>query len=141
MSTLLIGDFVGLLLFVWVLNLIRNGTLHVGYGSVFLSIIVTLICIASVPTRFAQAYERQIGSLISGRLAVFLAVYCLLLVLIYVFREVTTISRRLQTLCQQLAIELAKNSQELGSRQAPATEQRDRDVTTHDTPRKAPIAL
>lgn len=119
MSSILIGDFLGLLLCVWVLSLIRSGALYVGYGSVFLSIIVTLICIASVPTRFAEAFEHCVGSLMLGRLLTFLVVYCLLVALIYVFREVTTISRRLQTLCQQLAIELAKNSQELGSPQAP----------------------
>ena len=111
MSTILIGDFVGLVLFVWVLSLIRNGTLYVGYGSVFLSIIVTLICIASVPTRFAEAFEHRIGSLMLGRLPAFLVVYGLLVALIYVFREVTTISRRLQTLSQQFAIELAKKGQ------------------------------
>ena len=141
MSTILVVDFVGLLLFVWVLSLIRDGTLYVGYGSVFLSIIVTLICIAFVPTRFAEALEYRIGSLISGRLLVSLAVYCLLLALIYLFREVTTISRRLQTLSQQLAIEVAKNSQELGPCQAPAAGQRDREGTARDTPRQAPLAL
>src|SRR5215472_6885297 len=139
MSTILIGDFVGLLLLVWVLSLIRNGTLYVGYGSVVLSIIVTLICISFVPARFAEALEHRIGNLIPGRLPVLLAIYCLLLALIYVFREVTTISRRLQTLCQLLAIELAKNSQEFGSRQALAAGQRDREVVAHDTPRQVPL--
>ena len=141
MSTVLIGDFVGLLLFVWVLSLVRNGTLYVGYGSVFLGIIVTLICIASVPPRFAEALEHRIGTLMSGRLLVCLAAYCLLVALIYMFREVTTISRRLQTFCQQLAIELAKDSEQLGSRQAPAVGQLDREVMAHDTHRQAPIAL
>jgi len=140
MSTLLIGDFVGLLLLAWVLRLIRNGTLYVGYGSVFLSVILTLICIAFVPMRFEEALEHRMGRLISGRLAVFLAVYCLLLALIYVFREVTTISRRLQTLSQQIAIELAKNSQELSSLHASAGGQRDSEVTAPDTPRQAPFS-
>lgn len=132
MSTILIGDFAGLLLFVWVLSLIRNGALYVGYGSVFLSIIVTLICIASLPTGFAEAFDYRMGRLMSGRLPVVLAVYCLLLALICVFREVTTISHRLQTLCQQVAIEFAKNSQEFGSSIAPAAGQPDREITARD---------
>jgi len=122
--SILIVDAIGFLLFGWVVNLIRKGRVYVGYGSALLITIVGIICVASVPAQFVDAVTHrlsmdalthQIGKVISGSLPVFLAIYCILFALIYVFREITMISRRLRILTQQLAIELARHGGALDS--------------------------
>ena len=110
MIGILIVDAIGFLLFGWVISLIRKGRLYVGYGSALLITIGLIICVASVP-----AFMHRIGNVVSGSLPVFLAIYCVLFALIYVFREITMISRRLRTLTQQLAIELARRGGALDS--------------------------
>lgn len=115
MIGILIVDAIGLLLFGWVVNLIRKGRVYVGYGSALLITIVGIICIASVPAQFVRAFTHRIGEVMPGSLLVFLAIYCILFALIFVFREITTLSRRLRTLTQQLAIELARRTGDLDS--------------------------
>ncbi|HEY3453326.1 MAG TPA: DUF2304 domain-containing protein [Bryobacteraceae bacterium] len=110
MIGILIVDIIGVFLFGWVISLIRKGRLYVGYGSALLITIGAIICVASVP-----AFTYRIGSVVSGTLLVFFAIYCILFALIYVFREITMISRRLRTLTQQLAIELARRGGVLDS--------------------------
>lgn len=115
MIGILIVDVIGFLLFGWVVNLIRKGRVYVGYGSALLIAIGGTICVASVPAQFVDAVTHRLGNVVSGSLLVFLAIYCILFALIYVFREITMISRRLRTLTQQLAIELAKRGGALDS--------------------------
>jgi hypothetical protein len=114
-TSTLIVDAIGLLLFGWVVNLIRKGRVYVGYGSALLITIGGIICVASAPTQFVDAFTHRIGKVMSGSLPVFLAIYCILSALIYVFREITMISRRLSILTQQLAIELARHRGALDS--------------------------
>jgi Uncharacterized conserved protein (DUF2304) len=106
--TTLIVDAIGFLLFGWVLNLIRKGSVYVGYGSVLLIAIGANICVASAPTWLVEAFTLRIGKAMSGSLPVFIAIYCILLILTYVFKEISGISSRLRILTQQLAIELAR---------------------------------
>lgn len=115
MIGILIVDAIGFLLFGWVVNLIRKGRVYVGYGSALLITIAGIICVASASTQFADAFTHRIGKVISGSLPVFLVIYCILFALIYVFREITMISRRLRILTQQLAIELARRGAGLDS--------------------------
>ncbi len=124
MICILIVDAIGFLLFGWVVNLIRKGRVYVGYGSALLIAIGGTICVASVPAQFVDAVTHRlsvdaithrIGNVVSGSLPVFFAIYCILFALIYVFREITMISRRLRTLTQQLAIELARRGGALDS--------------------------
>jgi hypothetical protein len=113
--SILVVDAIGLLLFGWVVNLIRKGRVYVGYGSALLITIAGIICVASAPTQFVDAFTHRIGKVMPGSLPVFLAIYCVLFALIYVFREITMISRRLRILTQQLAIELARHGGTLNS--------------------------
>jgi uncharacterized membrane protein len=115
---ILIVDAIGFLFFGWVVNLIRKGRLYVGYGSALLITIGAIICVASAPAQLVDAimdrlsvdaFAHRIGTLMPGSLLVFLVIYCILFAFIYVFREITMISRRLRTLTQQLAIELARH--------------------------------
>ena len=109
MTSILIVDAIGFLLFGWVVNLIRKGRVYVGYGSALLITIAGIICVASAPAQFVDAFTHRIGQLMPGSLPVFVAIYCILFALIYLFREITMISRRLRILTQQLAIELARH--------------------------------
>lgn len=115
MISILILDAIGFLLFGWVVNLIRKGRVYVGYGSALLITIAGMICVASAPAQFLNAITHRIGKVMPGSLPVFLVIYCILFALIYVFREITTISRRLRILTQQLAIELARHGGALDS--------------------------
>lgn len=109
MTSTVITVAIGLLLCTWVLNLIRRGHLYVGYGSTLLILIGGVMCVALVPTRLVEGLMRAAGKVVSSATIAFLAVYCVLLLLIYVLREITTLSRRLRTLTQQLAIELVRH--------------------------------
>jgi hypothetical protein len=111
----LIADAIGLLLFGWVLNLVRKGNVYAGYGSALLTIIGGIICVASAPAQFVETLRHRIGEVMPSSLPVFLAIYCILLTLIYLLREITLISRRLRTLTQQLAIEFARRDGALDS--------------------------
>jgi hypothetical protein len=110
MISMLIVDAIGLLLFVRVLHLVRKGSLYVGYGSALLIGIGGIVCVASAPTHFVEPLLQRAGTILPGGLLVFLALYCFLLTLIYVLNELTALSRRLRTLTQQLAIELARSA-------------------------------
>jgi hypothetical protein len=125
---ILIVDIIGVLLFGWVISLIRKGRLYVGYGSALLITIGVIICVASIP-----GFTHRIGNVVLGSLPVFLAIYCILFALIYVFREITMISRRLRTLTQQLAIELATRGGVLDSGE-PLSK------TQYDTENAAPLS-
>ena len=115
MISILIVDAIGFLMFGWVVNLIRKGRVYVGYGSALLITIGGIICVASAPAQLVDAFTHRIGKVMSGSLAVFLVIYCILFAFIYVFREITMISRRLRSLTQQLAIELARHGGALDS--------------------------
>jgi len=100
---------IGLLFFGWVLNLVRKGSVYVGYGSALLTAIGGIICIALIPAQFLEAFVQHASGVPPRGLPVVLAAYSILLALIYVLKEVTAISKRLRTLTQQLAIELARH--------------------------------
>jgi len=105
----LIVGAIGLLLFGWVLNLIRNGSVYVGYGSALLIAIAGIICLALIPVHFLPVFMYHAGNFMPGGFPLFLAIYCILLTLLYVLKEITAISRRLRSLTQELAIELARH--------------------------------
>ena len=109
MISTLVVVAIGLLLFGWVLNLVRKGSVYVGYGSALLIAIGGIICIALIPAQFLEAFVQRASGVLPGGLPVLLAAYCILLTLIYVLKEVTAISRRLHALTQHLAIELARH--------------------------------
>jgi hypothetical protein len=108
MTSSIIIAAIGLLLFSWVLNLVRKGRVFIEYGSALVIVIAGIICLSLIPTRFVEAFMHGAGKIMPGSASIFLAIYGILFVLICVLRELTAISRRLRTLTQQLAIELAR---------------------------------
>jgi hypothetical protein len=81
------GALMGCVLLIWVINLIRNGRLYVGYGVIFvLGTLTASVALVPVP------------SLSIGAIAI------MLLLLVYVFTQITILSNRVMHLTQELAI-------------------------------------
>jgi len=99
----LVLDLVGLLLVLWVLNLVRLGRLYVGYGIVLLSGIIGTVGVASVPPARA-AVGAVLGALFPGAELVVVACAAFVLILIYTLAQITRIANRLAALVQELAL-------------------------------------
>jgi hypothetical protein len=107
----LLGTFVldalGLLLVLWLLNLVRLGRLYVGYGLVLVLSIVGTLCVASVPPARAAA-SGMLRALFPGAEIVVVACGAFLLLLVYVLTQITLIMNRLSTLVRELALREAQ---------------------------------
>jgi len=99
----LVLDVVGLLLVLWVLNLVRLGRLYVGYGIVLLSGIAGTVGVASVP-RARAAVGAVLGALFPGAELVVVACAAFALILIYTLAQITRIANRLAALVQEQAL-------------------------------------
>jgi glycerol uptake facilitator-like aquaporin len=93
----------GLLLILWVLNLVRLGRLYVGFAIVLLCSILTTLGVASVPPARAMA-ARLLHALFPGAEAVVLMGAAFFLILIYVLAQITRLVNRLATIVQELAL-------------------------------------
>jgi hypothetical protein len=96
-------DVVGLLLVVWVLNLVRLNRLYVGYGIVLLFAIVGTMGVASVPPARAAVGE-ALRALFPGAELIVVVSVAFVLILIYTLAQVTRIANRLAALVQELAL-------------------------------------
>jgi len=94
-------DIVGLILILWLLNLVRLGRLYVGYGIVLLFGIVATLGVASVPPARAAVFG-LLRAFFPG--AELIVVMWAAFVLIYVLSQLTRIVNRLATLVQELAL-------------------------------------
>ncbi len=100
-------DIFGIILFLWILNLIREGRLYVGYGILFSIIIWTTAIIISVP-RLLNIVTRLVGAFLPVSALTLLAIGFFILMLVYIFTQLTIIANRLAVLVQNLAIQQAK---------------------------------
>lgn len=84
----------GILLLIWILNLIRRGRLYVGYGAALILVVVALsplFILLHVPVQIQ------------------LPVYAGVVVLVYLLNQLTIVSNRLATVIQELAIQRARD--------------------------------
>jgi len=109
---------IGLLLLGWVVNLIRDDRLYVGYGVIFVLGTSLAIVILLVPP-FLEAVTRMSTELLAvpSLSVVPLALFTFLMV--YVFIQITVLSNRVMRLTQELAI---RNSHETTSAGSPAVD-------------------
>jgi len=109
---------IGLLLLGWVVNLIRDDRLYVGYGVIFVLGTSLAIVILLVPA-FLEAVTRVSTELLAvpSLSVVPLALFTFLMV--YVFIQITILSNRVMRLTQELAI---RNSHETTSAGSPAVD-------------------
>lgn len=102
-------DLAGILLVLWVLNLVRLGRLYVGYGVILVIIIAGVLGILSWAP-LAHATGAFLGVLFPSPpiAAAVLSIGFFLFMLVYVLGQVSILSNRVATLVQELAIEKAR---------------------------------
>jgi hypothetical protein len=98
---------IGLAFLFWILNLVRGGRLYVGYGVIFVLIILAVIVILSVP-RLLTLVTHMVGAVFPASALTLLALCFIVLLLVYILSQVTIISNRVATLAQELAIRQAR---------------------------------
>lgn len=102
-------DLIGLLILLWLLNLIRRGRLYVGYGVIIMpAIVITMITISVRP--LLTIVTRLLGAAFPASALTLLALGFLFLMLVYVLTQLTVVSNRVAVLVQELAIERARPS-------------------------------
>ena len=104
---ILVVNFIGLLLLLWVLNLVRHGRLYVGYGVIFVAAILSAVVLLSVPW-LLTAVTHLIGAIFPASALTLLALCFIVLMLLYILTQITIVSNRLSKLVQELAIERAR---------------------------------
>lgn len=104
---ILLVNFIGLVLLLWVLNLVRHGRLYVGYGVIFAVAILGSIVLLSVPW-LLTAVTHLIGAIFPASALTLLALCFIVLMLLYILTQITIVSNRLSKLVQELAIESAR---------------------------------
>jgi hypothetical protein len=103
----LLALLLAFVLLVWVLNLVRLGRLYVGYGALFVAVLLFSAAAVSIPplTRLLGAGLRFFfpagGAVVVGFAFV-------LFLLIYILTQMTILSNRLSALVQELALARAR---------------------------------
>ena len=108
---ILILDLIALALLLWVGNLVRRGSLYVGYGVVFIMTTLGVMLILSVPQLLA-VIVRVVGAVFPVSTLTLLALCFIVFMLIYILTQVTVLSNRLTLLIQGLAIQQAREAGE-----------------------------
>lgn len=100
---------IGLVLMLWVMNLVRRGRLYVGYGVIFVATIFGVLVLLAVP-KLLTLLTHLVGAIFPTSALTLLALCFIVLMLVYVLTQVTLVSNRLATLVQELAIHDARNA-------------------------------
>lgn len=108
---LVILNLIALLLLLWVANLVRRGSLYVGYGVIFIAITVGVMIVLSVPD-LLTLLARLVGAVFPASALTLLALCFIVFMLIYILTQVTVLSNRLTVLVQGLAIQQAREEAE-----------------------------
>ncbi|MGE0883518.1 MAG: DUF2304 domain-containing protein [Blastocatellales bacterium] len=111
---------IGLVLLVWILDLIRRDRLYVGYGIVFIIAILSVILILAIPS-LLMTVTHLVGAIFPASALTLLALCFIVFLLVYILSQVTIVSNRLAALVQTLAIQQAQESARLASQQTNAT--------------------
>ena len=100
-------DVVGLLLLVWVLNLVRRDRLYVGYGVIFVLAILVFLPLVSIH-KFQTLVTRWVDIFFPASGLSLLALCFTVFMFVYILSQTTLLANRLARLVQNLAIERAK---------------------------------
>ncbi len=98
---------IGFVLLLWILNLVRRDQLYVGYGVIFVIIILAAVLILAVPA-LLTFITNLVGAIFPTSALTLLALCFVVFMLVYILTQVTLISNRLAVVVQQLAIQEAK---------------------------------
>ena len=103
----LVLDLMGIILLIWVLDLVRRGQLYVGYGVMVVVATLMTIVTLSFPGLLALV-TRLVGAVFPASAFTLLALGFIILLLVYILTQLTIISNRLAQLVQELAIQRAR---------------------------------
>jgi hypothetical protein len=103
----LVGTAIGIGLLMWVVTLIRQDRLYVGYGVIFVFGTVVAIAVLVVPPLLRLVTAASVALLPVPALSL-VALVILLLLMVYVFTQITILSNRVMRLTQELAIRNAR---------------------------------
>ena len=105
-TSIAIVDTAGLLLVAWLFQFVRRDRLYVGYGVIFVLVIVAGCALLSIPHALGPlGWIADVA--LSAPALVALALVFFFLMLIYTLSQVTLLSNRLTTLVQEIAIKQA----------------------------------
>ena len=104
---IIVLNLIGLVLLLWILNLVRRDRLYVGYGVMFVLIILSAILVLTVPT-LLTFITHLVGAVFPTSALTLIALCFIVFMLAYILTQVTLISNRVAVLIQQLAIQQAK---------------------------------
>jgi len=113
---------IGLLLVLWLLDLVRRDRLYVGYAVVFILSIVGVMVVLAVPPLLSFV-TRLVGAVFPASALTLLALCFIVFMLIYVLTQVTIVSNRLADVVQELAVQQAKESARFATRQKAADDE------------------
>lgn len=104
-------NVIGVLLLVWLFNLIRQARLYVGYGIIFIIAIVATMITVSVPS-ILMFVTRLVGAFFPASAMTMLAIGFIVFTLVYILTQLTIISNRVSNLVQELAIRQAEGGEQ-----------------------------
>ena len=103
------GAAIGIVLLLWVSNLIRHDRLYIGYGVIFVVGTLAATAVLLVPSLLDAVTRGSIALLPVASLTIVpLALFTFLMV--YVFAQITILSNRVARLTQELAIRNAREA-------------------------------
>ena len=135
---ILVLNAIGLILLVWMLNLIRRDRLYVGYGVALVALTVAAIAVSSIPT-LLNGVRRAVGAVFPASALTLLALVFIMLTLVYLLTQLTILSNRMAALVQELAIQKARENLERSRRIEKALNIPTR--TARPKPSEAPAAI
>jgi hypothetical protein len=100
---ILVLCLMGIALLLWILDLVRSGRLYVGYAAIFVVAIAATILTLLFPPVLATV-SSVVGANLPASALTLLALGFIVVMLVYVFTQITVISNRLTAVVQELAI-------------------------------------
>jgi hypothetical protein len=119
LAGIVLGLSIGIVLLLWVVNLIRQDRLYVGYGVIFVFGTLAAMIVLAVPPLLGTVTRASAALLPVAALSIVpLVIFTFLMV--YIFAQISILSNRVMRLTQELAIRNAREDADLDPR---ATEQ------------------
>lgn len=99
----IIGLVFGALLLLWVVNALRHDRLYAGYGVIFVVGTLMAMAVLSVPSLLRFVTTTSVALLPAPSLSI-VALVVIIVLMVYVFTQITVLSNRVALLTQELAI-------------------------------------
>jgi len=108
---IIVINLIGLMLLLWILNLVRRDRLYVGFGVILVLTILGVMFIVSIPALLTFV-TRLVGAVFPASALTLLALGFIVFLLVYILTQLTLVANRLAALVQELALQQAKQEVE-----------------------------